>query len=325
MSYLSDKSTLYLFSKKYRLELKNKKLYIYLEEEKIDEIPFFRLTGLVLNYHIPISAKILQYTFTHNITVCFVDGNFRFVGSVRHPESKNIFLRKAQYRTVDDAQKSLGITKEIVKAKITNQAKVIHLRQTEFALQIDAIEEADNIDSIRGVEGAFANMYWKKFGEGIKAAEFSWKGRNKYPARDEVNALLSWGYTLLGIELQTFQEIVGLDPYLGVYHRDYYGRPSLVCDMQEEFRAWVVDAFVLKLLNLRIIRKEHFKEQNGEMRLKGEGYQIFMSRWLDHIKKDKKNYLGFKEPISIRSVIEYQVRMMSKDMLNEKKFKGYIV
>ncbi len=92
MSYLSDKDTLYLFSKRYRIILKNKKLYIYLEDEKIDEIPFFRLTGLVLNYNIQVDPKIIQYTFKHNITVCFVDGKFNFVGSIRHPESKNIFL-----------------------------------------------------------------------------------------------------------------------------------------------------------------------------------------------------------------------------------------
>lgn len=323
MSYLSDKSILYLFSKRYRLVLKNKKLYVYLEDEKIDEIPFFRLTGLVLNYDIPLDPKILKHTFANNITVCFVDGRFNFIGSVRHPESKNIFLRQTQYRVFQNPKIKLELAKEVTLGKMLNQAKVLKWKKSQKEKIIQDVATAKNIDSLRGIEGSFASYYWTEFGKKIKNPDFQWSGRFKRPARDPVNALLSWGYTLLGIEIQTFCEIVGLDPYLGFMHTDVYGRPSLVCDLQEEFRAWVVDRFVLRLINKKQIRKEHFKEQNGEWRLAGEGYQIFQSEWLDQMKKDKKYKMISETDLAIRGVIETQVRLLSKHVTGELVFTSF--
>lgn len=325
MSYLSDKDTLYLFNKRYQLRLKNKKLYIYLDQEKIDEIPFFRLTGLVLNYHIPVESKIFQYTFTHNITVCFVDGRFNFIGSIKHPESKNIFLRKFQYTTTHTPEEKLSLAKTIITGKLLNQAQVLQWRSGQKAKIQNDIEKIQNLDSLRGVEGSFATVYWREFGNRIKNPDFTWHGRFHYPARDPVNALLSWGYTLLGIEIQTFLEIIGLDPYLGFFHTDYYGRPSLVCDMQEEFRPWVVDKFVLRLINKKQIRKEHFKEQNGEYRLQGEGYQIFQQEWLHQMKVDKKYKMISETDLAIRGVIETQMRLLSKHMTQELQFRPFLV
>jgi len=190
---------------------------------------------------------------------------------------------------------------------------------------LETIHNAQSVDEVRGIEGSYANWYWQEFGKLIKKPEFQWYGRRKRPARDEVNALLSWGYTLLAIEIQTFCEIIGLDPYLGFMHQEYYGRPSLVCDLQEEFRPWVVDKFVLRLINLGIIRKEHFKEQNGEYRLTNEGYRIFQQEWMYKIKADKKYRVLFKTELAVRGVIETQVRLISKYIVGEHEYNAFTV
>lgn len=323
MSYLADKNTLYLFSKNYRLEAKNKKLYVYKFDEKTSEIPFFALNTIVVNHQCIIDPKILKFATENKITIVFIDGNFEFLASIKRPDSKNIFLRKQQYQKFSDKKFCIGLTKELIRSKLTNSAKVIKQSKEDLQVWLDTLEGAGNIEEIRGVEGAYANFYFTEFGKQIKNTDIVWNGRFKHPARGEINAMLSWGYTLLAIEIQTFCEIIGLDPYLGFMHTDYYGRPSLVCDLQEIFRSLVVDKFVLNLINLNIIRKEHFKEKDGEHRLNSEGYSIFQTEWLKRIKGQKKYQFIYGNDISIRGVIELQVRVLSKSLTEEFNFKAY--
>lgn len=325
MSYLSDKKVLYLFSKNYRIEVKNKKIYIYKFEQKIDEIPFFSLTTIVINYNCIIDQKLFKYATENKIAIIFIDGNFNFIASIKHPDSKNIFLRKLQYEKFTSRKDKLYLSKNIIKAKLINSAKIIKQPKESLKLWLDILENAQTIDEIRGIEGSFASFYFHEFGKQIRSNDFQWKGRFKYPAVGEINALLSWGYTLLGVEIQTFCEIIGLDPYLGFMHTDYYGRPSLVCDLQEIFRACIVDRFVLNLINLKQIRKEHFKNIGGQTRLNSEGYKIFQNEWLERIRGRKKYEFIYINPTSYRGVIEIQTRLLSKYLTDELEFKTYIL
>jgi CRISPR-associated protein Cas1 len=304
--------------------MKNKKLYIYKEDELIEEVPFFQLTAIVLNYNCDIDPSILKYTFEHGVSVFFIDGRFTFAGSIKHPESKNIFLRKKQYEAFSNSDFCLQHSKAVITGKIINCAKVIKLPKSNLNQWTDKVSKAKLPEELRGLEGSYANMYWKEFGSLLKNPDFTWSGRFKHPSYGEINSLLSWGYTLLSIEIQTFCEIIGLDPYLGFMHTEYYGRPSLVCDLQEEYRPWVVDKMVLNMINLGQIRKEHFKDENGIHRLTGEGYKIFHSEWIKRIKVDKKYKHIYDTGLAIRGVIEMQTRLFSKSILHEYEFKPYL-
>ena len=120
------------------------------------------------------------------------------------------------------------------------------------------------IDSLRGIEGTAAARYFESLA-GMVPPAFMFDGRSRRPPRDPVNALLSFGYVLVGHELQALLDGMGFDPYLGFYHQIDYGRPSLALDLLEEFRAALVDRFSTGLLNLGIFRPEDF----GETREKG--------------------------------------------------------
>ncbi len=324
MSYLSDKSVLYLFSKNYQILLKNRKLYIYKLKEKVDEIPLFSLTGIVMNHNCTFDPKILKIATQNKISIIFIDGHFNFIASIKSPEAKNIFLRKLQYEFFSNRQYALTASKAIIKGKIINSSKVIRQPKAEIAPWLQSLYQAKSIAEIRGIEGSYANSYFEKFGQQITNADFKWNGRHKHPAIGEVNALLSWGYTLLGIEIQTFCEIIGLDPYLGFMHTDYYGRPSLVCDLQEEYRPWVVDRFVLNLINLKQVKKEHFTKKDGVARLNSKGYQIFHTNWTERMKGNKKYQIIYQTKLAIRGVIELQTRLLSKSLTGEYTYEAFI-
>jgi CRISPR-associated protein Cas1 len=85
-------------------------------------------------------------------------------------------------------------------------------------------------------------------------------GRNRRPPRDPLNALLSFGYVLVGNEIQSLLDGMGFDPYIGFYHQIDYGRPSLALDLVEELRAPLVDRFSLGLVMRRVLTPEDFTE-----------------------------------------------------------------
>ena len=95
------------------------------------------------------------------------------------------------------------------------------------------------------LEGHAAALYFEQFESMLKQREdwkFDWRGRNRRPPRDPVNALLSLGYSMLAKELTGVCHAVGLDPFLGFMHQPRYGRPALALDLMEEFRPLVADS-----------------------------------------------------------------------------------
>lgn len=164
----------------------------------------------------------------------------------------------------------LSVSSHIVRGKILNQRRLLLREQksvrseelgdiiADLRLLSDRALSCSNLDELRGVEGAAAAKYWKGFGMCLRNPEFKFEGRNYNPPVDEVNAMLSFGYTFLGIVQEGHILSAGLDPYLGCFHQTEYGRLSLVLDLIEEFRPVCIDAIVLNLLNTNQISRNDF-------------------------------------------------------------------
>jgi len=141
---------------------------------------------------------------------------------------------------------------------------VQRLREAAAALAraVDRLDGAPELDAIRGVEGEAARTYFQVFDDLIVAQKdgFRFSGRTRRPPRDNVNALLSFVYTILTHDTASALEGVGLDPQVGFLHRDRPGRPGLALDLVEEFRAFMADRLVLSLVNRRQLSPSRFIE-----------------------------------------------------------------
>ena len=127
--------------------------------------------------------------------------------------------------------------------------------------------------------------------------DFSFDGRNRHPPRDNVNALLSFAYTLLANDCGAALESVGLDSYVGFMHRDKPGRASLALDLMEELRAPLADRLVLTLINNREIQKKHFRRQaDGAVLLNDDGRKLFLNAWQER-KRDTITHPYLQEKI----------------------------
>jgi len=193
----------------------------------------------------------------------------RTVGNEHHHSR----LRQAQSRACDDPARSMLMAQSIVNGKVTNQ-RVLVQRHAEGAswarnalAQMDAmrrqLEAAQTLDELRGREGLAAKEYFHLLRQLLRqpADGESWgfDRRAYYPPTDPINALLSFGYTLLLNDLVAACQLAGLDPDIGFFHTVDYNKPAMALDLEEEFRSIIVDSIVLTAANRPIFRLSDFE------------------------------------------------------------------
>ncbi len=160
----------------------------------------------------------------------------------------------------------------------------------------------DSIDSLRGLEGGAAAVYFGAFPHMIKSSspEMTFSGRNRRPAEDPVNALLSFLYALLKNDVQSALESVGLDPAAGFLHTLRPGRPALALDLMEELRAPMCDRMALALINRGQITPDSFEQLTAPVLLRESGRKTVLSAWQKRKQKTITHpFLQEKIPIGL--------------------------
>ena len=206
----------------------------------------------------------------------------------------------------------------MLRAQRENQGLDLRAAIAKLEQAIAPINTTEKIDSLRGLEGAGSAAYFGSFAHLIRVKEFRFETRNRRPPTDPVNALLSFGYSLLANDVQSAVNIVGFDPYLGYLHVERYGRPSLALDLMEEFRPIVVDAMVLSVINRRVLTPDDFTTEplSGAVSLSDEGRRSFLRAY------EQKKQSEFKHPVmgrkcSYQEAFEIQARLLGKYLMGE--------
>ncbi len=201
-------------------------------------------------------------------------------------------FRRMQHRCANDSTQRLAMARYFVQQKLLGYALPLRRLESSFAAPAAAVGRftaqqqqaltrlpaAATLEHLMGLEGQVAQAWFTLLAESLPAS-WRFKGRNRQPPRDPVNALLSLGYTLMGSEIRQAIIQSGLDPSLGFLHQDYPGRESLVLDILEIFRA-NVDDFVLDCLaNLNFDSAAfYFREAEG-CRLSKSARPVFFGAW----------------------------------------------
>ena len=229
----------------------------------------YKLDQLLLFGNIEITHNALCQLMRNNIDTVFLTRYGRYLGRLAAPESKNVFLHKAQYILLDAAEFGLALARDIVAGKLANMATLLMrikrsrkipeagIMAREIQDLMPKLAEADSVNSVRGYEGRGSALYFKGFRQGF-VEDMGFRKRVRRPPTDPVNSVLSLLYTFLMNRVYSAVRIAGLDPYPGFLHSADYGRYSLVLDLMEEFRTIIADTLTLSLFNLKILQPEDF-------------------------------------------------------------------
>ena len=267
-------ASVYILSDNGKLSKKDEKL-IFTQYDGNTTILFpFKTESLVLMGNVSISGEALRLLTKYKITTTLLSSNGRFNGKLTFGDSKNVFLRQKQYRILDNPEESIKIAKSIVLGKIRNQISFMQrikrkndfysnsvtdtIEKTKFILS--KASESNNIEELRGHEGNAARKYFEIFGMNIQPEWAVFKTRSKNPPRSNVNAVLSFLYTLLMYRIESAIEAQGLDKCAGNLHVINYGRSALVFDLIEEFRSPIADTLCCSLFNLGTLKEEDFEQ-----------------------------------------------------------------
>ena len=270
-------NTLYITTHGAYLSKEGDTVVVSVDREEKLRVPIHILGSIVCFGNISCTPFLLGLCGQHNITVSFMSEYGRFLGRVQGPVHGNVLLRREQYRQADNEERAAGIARLIVTAKIAN-CRTALLRATRDRPEsptspaltdaakklggvLNSVREPVSLESIRGAEGIAATEYFGVFDNLIttQKEDFSFRVRSRRPPLDNMNALLSFLYTLLTHDCASALEGVGLDPAVGFLHRDRPGRPSLALDLVEEFRPVVADRLALTLVNRRQLSASDFK------------------------------------------------------------------
>lgn len=324
-------NTLYVTEPGAVVRLSSHSLLVCKGKEKLAQMPLIRLEAVLLFGPVQITTQAMEALLEEGIEVAFLTLSGKLRGRLHSISAKNVFVRLAQYERALDDEFVLQTAKIIVRAKLSHAEKLLvryaaRLEDEQLGQSLAAIkaarrrvERVQSVGSLMGVEGGAAAAYFRAFGRLIHG-DFTFHERSRRPPKDPVNALLSLGYTLVFNELFALAAAHGLDPYLGFLHGAAYGRPSLALDLEEEFRAPVVDRFVLKLINRRILQPQHFAPgADGGVYLTAEGRTLFFS----HYEKLLRGAAGERKEISLRDLLKRQVRRMASAIKNREPYEPF--
>jgi len=235
-----------------------------------EQIPAEGLKRLMLIGYVSLSGAVLDFLIQNRVETVFMTPTGRFKARLALDEHGHVARRKAQYLGLSRPDFALKTAKIIVTGKAKNMTRFLMLRSRQYndetlkltAARVKAlslhIDDVRDLDGLRGSEGTAARIYFESYPCLLRNDKFQFSGRNKRPPLDPVNALLSFVYTLLTNEVLSAINACGLDPYLGALHEISYGRPSLACDLVEEYRCFLGDRLVLGLINKKAIDPDDF-------------------------------------------------------------------
>lgn len=293
-------NTLFILTEDAYLSLQNENVVVWKEDKKLGQVPLLTLENIVTFSYKGASPALMGACAEREIGLAFCNPYGKFLTRISGESRGNVLLRRRQYRIADSEEDRVGYARDFITGKLHNSRVLLAraLRDHRMSINGEAVASAvkelagsihktrlvTDTDSLRGIEGSAAHLYFTVFGELIlhDKEHFPFHGRVKRPPDCTVNALLSFAYTLLAHDCASSLESVGLDAYVGFLHTDRAGRTSLALDLMEELRSIFADRFVLTLINNRIINFSDFETQeDGAVLLTEDGRKKFLDAWQD--------------------------------------------
>lgn len=254
-----------------------------LQEKKVlTKLPFQKILALFIIGHIHITTPFIEKCKKHNVALVVMKPSLRPVFYWADSAEANFLLRKRQY---EFDKNDISIARVIVENKIANSIKLLQKTRRKDFLTSSAIiaceqkmvqaRKAQEYNTLMGIEGTAAKTFFASYFQ-----DAGWQGRKPRVKTDYLNATMDIGYTFLFNFIESFVRMFGFDLYVGVYHRLWFKRKSLVCDLIEPFRC-VIDKTIRTAVNRKQVSEKDYEVHKGEYRLKRDMNKEYSKLFFD--------------------------------------------
>ena len=316
---------LYVTEQGARVGIRSGRVVVNKSRDELQQVRLIDVSQISIYGNVQISSQMMRAAFREGIPVCWFSYGGWFQGIAEGLPSKHVDLRRRQVAIA--AQAGLPIAQSMIEGKLRNSRTFLRRNaRTDVSRELaqlkslaDGVGRSESIESLLGMEGTGARLYFSKFSSMLRdesLGAFDFNGRNRRPPKDPVNCLLSYVYALLTKDLTAVAIAVGLDPYLGVFHRPRFGRPALSLDLAEEFRPLVAESVVINVINNGEISGKDFDVRAGGVSLSQNGRRSVLSAYERRLDTQVTHpTYGYK--ITYRRVLEVQARVLAAHLLGE--------
>ena len=317
-----------------RLRKQGERLVVEADEQRV-EVPLIDVSQVALLGPVGVTTPTLHALMRADVPVSWMSTGGWLLGHTVGTGNRNVAVREAQFRVAADERRRMSFSRELVAAKIRNTRTMLrrNWRPDRPADDRDRVlaslrriadhaRNAPDEPRLLGYEGEAAATYFGHFEAMLAPAPardlpaFEFARRTRRPPTDPVNALLSFGYSLLSRTMLTALSMVGLDPYMGLYHRPRHGRPALALDLMEPFRPIVADSCVLQVINNGEVRVDEFTTNGPAWALKPTGRKSLIAAYERRLDQETTHpVFGYR--ISMRRLIDVQARLLARYLQGE--------
>lgn len=296
-------------------------------------LPVEGVSALYVFGSLDTNSALYNFLGRNHIPVHFFDYHEHYTGSFSPKEhllaGQMLIAQADAYRS---KKKRLYVARALVDASIANMVRNVRYYENRgkaglagIAEQLgqigESLEGARDVEHLMGLEGVSRLTYYGAFGEIVEA--FEWKGRQKRPPTDELNALISFGnsmcYTVCLDAIYNSQ----LNPTLSYLHEPGTRRFSLALDMSEIFKPVLVDRLIFRLCNKREIRAEHFDRVDDACFLSPAGRKIFVQAWEERLQQSIQ-HRTLNRNVSYRHLIRLDCYKLAKYLIGmEEEFEPF--
>lgn len=296
------------------------------DESCCKKIPIETLDSVSIFSKAQMTTQCTEECLKRGIPVAYYSKLGRYFGRLESTGHIKVERQRMQAKLYD-SEFAVELGKRILKAKIKNQEVVLQRYKKnkdlseelkQMKISVNKLQSCRSIEQLMGYEGTAARYYFQGLSKEVDEA-FVFKGRSKRPPRDEFNAMLSLGYSILMNEIYGKIQNRGLNPYFGFIHRDKERHPTLASDLMEEWRAVIVDSLVMGMVNGHEILLEDFEHDLDEpgIYLNKNGMRKYVSKLEKKLLTDTKYLRYIDYPVSFRKGMELQIEQLIKAIEKE--------
>lgn len=294
----------------------------YLPIEQVRDIHFFG--------EVTLNKEVLEFLSQKSVLLHFYNHYGYYVGSFyprEHYNSGCLILRQAEHYL--KPEKRIFLASQFVRGALQNIQAVLkyyHRRDVLLASaigQVDefirALEEQDSPDALMALEGNAWEVYYQAFDAILRSQDFQMERRSKRPPKNQLNALISFGNSLLYTTILSEIYKTHLDPRIGFLHATNFRRFSLNLDVAEVFKPVIVSRVIFALVNKRAITARDFDQRLGGLYLNERGRKVFVEKFEEKM-KNTVNYKKIGRKVSYRRLIRLELYKLEKHLLGEERY-----
>lgn len=306
------------------LGLVNDRLQVRRNGKLVQEVPALHLERVVLMVPANVTQPAVRFLMERGIDIAYLSPNGTFYGRYSAGAGKSVEQRLAQFQKFFEPKFRLDLAKTFIGGKVMNMLVLWRWLRCENCKELETLQKiargldgVASLESLLGTEGAASAAHFQLFRKFLPR-EWSFPRRQPHPPPDPVNAMLSLGYTLLYSRMQGLLHMHGLDPYLGFFHERKHGHAALASDMIEEWRAPLVDAFVLRFLNQRQATPNDFEKAQGSVHMTKPALQKFLAAFEQRF-QESKDWSALQDSDDPVGGMEGQVRQLVRVLLDKQR------